>query len=593
MADLLNMSDNALIPTNGPPDGTTSSYSLLYGNPPAPPGNNPLPPAPQGVNTSAPVPPVQTPPGQTPPAQTAPVGAGIPDTSFLSLLNNVNSGLQQNNSLVDQKNAVVQAMLGNTVDPAKLATLPPDIQKVIQGGNRDQLMLQAKVIDDALQGRNNTVASSIQYLTSGYQQAEQQKNQSLTTILNYAKALNQKPSDIIKAMYPDILSQMPPGQLAALDKLGAPLLTSTQVLPISGGDSSGYDLSTYASAPGYSDDINTIGSSIGPISSAADAQSYISASFPTSPITGDMITTAATQYGVDPTVLMSVLQKESQFGSDGSAGATMNNPGNVGNSDSAMAAGQPVGYPTMQDGINATAAWLADHKQSTNPLIQSYVDGIKNGTITSIAQVPAAYKNSVAMAMSDQGISTPLSDRRFVMAANGIIANYLTLPEYTLTANALPYLLKIDAAMTIPGSVSDQELLDSFTKLSTAGGVITDAQVSVITGGRSIADTLDVYRKKMMEGGVLSDAQRQQIYELGQKSYANLKKGYQPIYDKAISQLQASGIPEQYWTLPDLNTLSALSEDAVNAGGGPPGTSGGAASTASGVNDILSKYGIN
>ncbi len=545
------------IPAAAPAAGIPAAPPVVPVKPaPATPQTASVVPATPGNNASATVP--GTTPGTIPGA-----GSGIPDTSFLSLLNNVNSGFQQNNQLVDQKNAVMSALLGNKVDPAKLATLPPDIQSVISGGNRDQLLLQAQIIDDALQGRNSSVASSIAYLTSGYQKAQDQYNSSLGTVLNYAKALNQKPSDVIKAMYPSILQQMSPDQLASLDKLGAPLLTSTQIPSMSpGGGTSGYDLSTYASAPNYVNDVTAIGQNIGPITNSQDAQSYISTNFPSSPITGDMVLQASNQYGVDPTVLMSVLQKESQFGSDGSQGATMNNPGNVGNTDGAMAAGQPVGYPDMQSGIDATAQWLANHKTAsgtTNPQVQAYVDDFANGTISSLAQVPAAYKSLVATAMADQGTQAPLPDRRFTLAASAIVNNYIALPGYSLVANGLPYLGRIAAAEQNPGSVSDQDLLDSLTKLNTAGNAITDAQVSLITGGKSFADSVNVFQNKLANGGVLSSNQRQQVQSLANSIYANYAKEYQPIYDQATKQLSEAAIPQQFWTIPDLNALAKAS----------------------------------
>ncbi len=489
-------------------------------------------------------------------------GPGIPDSSFLGLLNGLNSGLQQNNTLVTQKSAVLAAMLGNAPDAATMAALPPDIQNVIKSGDRNAMMLQAQVIDDALQGRNSTVASSIAYLTSGYQTAQTQYNQSLTTILNYAKALNQSPSAVIKAMYPSMLAQIPPEQLAALDKLGTPLLTTTQIPSIStGGGTSGYDLSSYATDPNYSANVGAIAANIGPIESSSDAQSYISANFPQSPITGDMVVNAANQYGVDPTVLMSVLQQESQFASDGSAGATKNNPGNVGNTDSAMAPGGSgsVGYPTLQDGINAAAQTLANDKVASpteNPTVQAYVTGIANGTITSIAQVPAAYKSAVATAMAQQGTQSPLGDSRYTTAANRIVSNFIALPGYSLVANGLPYLQRIAAAEATPGSVSDQDLLDSLTKLNTSGNAISDAQVSLITGGKSFADTVNVAQNKLGTGGVLSDSQRQQISKIANSIYTNYAKGYQPIYDQVTSQLTQAGIPQQFWTIPDLNALA-------------------------------------
>lgn len=525
-----------------------------------PPSNaTPLPTATPPATTTPAVPPGTTPP-QQPPTQP---GAGLPDTSFLGLLNNLNGGLQQNNQLVDQKNAVLAAMLGNPVDPAKLAALPPDVQAIIQGGNRDQLMLQAKILDDSIQGRNASVASSIQYLTSGYQTAQTQYNQSLTTMLNYAKALNQKPSDVMKALAPSLVSQMPPGQLEALDKLGAPLLTSTQIPSYSpSGGSSSYDLSTYATDPNYVTNVDTIAGTIGPIASSVDAQNYIETNFPNSPITGDMILTASNQSGVDPTVLMSVLQQESQFASDGSAGATMNNPGNVGNSDGAMAAGQPVGYPSLQAGINATADWLAQHKTastSENPIVKGYIDGLASGTITSIAQVPSAWKSQVVTGMDKQGTQSPLGDRRFTLAANAIASNFLALPGYALVANGQPYLQRIAAAEKTPGSVSDQDLLDSLTKLNTSGNAITDAQVSVITGGKSFGDSVAIWQQKLGTGGVLSADQRKQIQTIANSIYANYAKAYQPIYDQVTKQLTDADIPKQFWTMPDLNALAKAS----------------------------------
>jgi hypothetical protein len=120
--------------------------------------------------------------------------------------------------------------------------------------------------------------------------------------------------------------------------------------------------------------------------------------------------------------------------------------------------------------------------------------------------------------------------------------------------------------------------------MSTAGGVITDAQVSVITGGQTLADALSVYSNKIAsQGGVLSDAQRQQIYQLAQLTFKNLQAGYQPIYDKATSALTNAGIPSQYWTLPDLNSLAALSEAAVaNDGTGSPVSGSASTSTSTG-----------
>lgn len=127
----------------------------------------------------------------TPTSTTAAPGTGLDSNSFANLLGSLNTGLQQNNAIVDQKNAVVNAMLGNTIDPATLAKLPPDIQSVIQSGDRSALMIQANILNNALQGKNDATANAIKYLSSDYQttvqQAETDKQNAINTLLKIAQ----------------------------------------------------------------------------------------------------------------------------------------------------------------------------------------------------------------------------------------------------------------------------------------------------------------------------------------------------------------------------------------------------------------------
>jgi hypothetical protein len=143
------------------------------------------------------------------------------------------------------------------------------------------------------------------------------------------------------------------------------------------------------------------------------------------------------------------------------------------------------------------------------------------------------------------------------LASSAITTPFMKLPQYELTANGLPYLQRIEAAMKTPGSVSDQDLLDSLTKLNTAGNAVTDAQVRLITDGKSYGDWAGTLANKFKNGGVLSDNQRQQIKEIANNIYENYRKGYEPVYEQATSQLKGAGIPEQFWTIPNLNKLNA------------------------------------
>lgn len=206
----------------------------------------------------------------------------------------------------------------------------------------------------------------------------------------------------------------------------------------------------------------------------------------------------------------------------------------------------------------AETAAAGSGANTNDPTTQAWTSAVLGGNAT-MAQVPAAYKNAVALSLNDQPAQqySPLAASRFANAANKIAANYINLPQYQLTANGLPYLQRIDAAMKTPGSVSDQDLLDSLTKLNTAGNAISDAQIKLITDGKSFSDMDSSFSNKFKNGGVLSDNQRQQIQSIAKAIFANYQKGYQPVYDKAVAQMTAAGIPKAFQNIPDLNNLSA------------------------------------
>ena len=189
----------------------------------------------------------------------------------------------------------------------------------------------------------------------------------------------------------------------------------------------------------------------------------------------------------------------------------------------------------------------------------AFMTSILNGNAT-LRNVPQKARANVAILLEQQGPNafSPEAKAKFTRSASLIQQNYVNLPQYKLTANAAPYLARIDAALKTPGSVSDQDLLDSLTKLTTGGNVVTEQQVKLITEGKNFSDRLNVLKNKAVnQGGVLSDNQRQQINTISKEIFNNYQKLWKPINKRLVSQLNAAGIPKQFWSLPDLNQLSA------------------------------------
>ncbi len=145
-----------------------------------------------------------------------------------------------------------------------------------------------------------------------------------------------------------------------------------------------YDLTSYASGnavggpASQAANVNATLAKLPPITDAATATSAIQSIKSNSPITGDMVISAAQHYGVDPGVLIATMQAETQLGTDGSKGSRQNNFGNVGNTDSLMASGGSKGFGTAQDGVNAVAQNLANRQikstQQQAPKIPQYQD---------------------------------------------------------------------------------------------------------------------------------------------------------------------------------------------------------------------------
>lgn len=210
--------------------------------------------------------------------------------------------------------------------------------------------------------------------------------------------------------------------------------------------------------------------------------------------------------------------------------------------------------------------------QTDDPITQAYVKGFTSGNITSMNQVPKSHRDRVALALTQTpDVSyNPLAMRRLTLASSAITKQFTDMPQYQLTAAAPVYLDRINAALKTKGSVSDQDLLDSLTKLNTGGNAVTDAQVRLITDGKSLADRFGVWSNTVKNGGVLSDNQRDQIKQIANDIAGNYRKGYEPIYAQASKQLHEAGIPEKFWTIPDLNKLKVDTGTAPAANAADP-----------------------
>lgn len=120
-----------------------------------------------------------------------------------------------------------------------------------------------------------------------------------------------------------------------------------------------YDITPYATDPLHEEKTMNILSNMGVMETVEKIDEYIKGKYVSSPVTGEMIVSAASAYSVDARLMMAIMEQDSRFGTVGVAVRTLN-PGNVGNDDS----GNTRTYESWQEGVTAVAEWLNRHRIS-------------------------------------------------------------------------------------------------------------------------------------------------------------------------------------------------------------------------------------
>lgn len=129
----------------------------------------------------------------------------------------------------------------------------------------------------------------------------------------------------------------------------------------------GYDITSYATDPLHEQKVLSIYSSIPVISDTKSAQNVIDRLSPNSPITGEMVMSSSKRYGVDPSLMIAIMQQDSSLGTAG-LGAKTKNAGNVGNDD----AGNTVTFDSWGKGVDAVGKWLSNHKATEKVSYKEY-----------------------------------------------------------------------------------------------------------------------------------------------------------------------------------------------------------------------------
>lgn len=279
-----------------------------------------------------------------------------------------------------------------------------------------------------------------------------------------------------------------------------------------------YNLSTYAVDPLYLQKITDILSLLGSMSSVSEINIYIDSETIGSPLTGEMIMSAAQQYSIDVRLLISMLELESRFGTAGVAVSTLN-PGNVGNTGTATRI-----YGSWQEGVNAVAEWLNRHRIA-NPVqtpvqdlaqvliaqpalasisvVPTIIDLVvgetqrfnvstldQNGAAIATSLITFTSNNNAVATVDKDGILTAISSGTAVITVRATLNNKTVISNSTITVNN-PIIVSVLASIIITPNVRNALVGDTqqfaANPLDQNGNPITGSVITFKSDDKSIA----------------------------------------------------------------------------------------------------------
>lgn len=208
-----------------------------------------------------------------------------------------------------------------------------------------------------------------------------------------------------------------------------------------GSNIAGYDITSYATDPLHEQKVISIYSTIPFVSDATSADKAIKGLSPSSPITGDMVMSSAQKYGVDPSLMIAIMQQDSSLGTAG-LGVRTKNAGNVGNTDS----GATQTFKTWGEGVDAVANWLSKHpseNKSTDYIFGDFLTTIPPQGANVFNKLSGNDKTTVMQLVSGDALIADLVKSRGASGTKEIerITNLAKQvdPTFSINSNKIKY----------------------------------------------------------------------------------------------------------------------------------------------------------
>lgn len=307
----------------------------------------------------------------------------------------------------------------------------------------------------------------------------------------------------------------------------------------------GYDISSYATDPQHEQKVTSIYSTIPDFQDEKGADLAIKKLSPQSPVTGKMVVSAAQEFGVDPKLMIAIMQQDSSLGTAG-MGARNNNPGNIAQFDDLK---QPVaGYKTMQEGVNAVAKWLSNHKSKGryNGEFEATIDTVIDATGASeVNRKNTANVIKSAIANGDYKTAYKIVENNVSKSLTGDIKT-----QFDAKRVALPSIIDLEEKIKAYEDAGGKMglLKGNYEKIYSKLGEVNDPKFKALATDLRIS--LQKYRKDL-SGAAFSEQEARDYASVnpsGDKSVnlnlaviAGMKDNFKRQVDKTVEEVAGEG----------------------------------------------------
>lgn len=256
----------------------------------------------------------------------------------------------------------------------------------------------------------------------------------------------------------------------------------------------GVDISRYATDPQHEQKVLSIYNTIGNIANEASADVVLKKLAPSTKITGKMVMDSASKYGIDPALLVAMMQQDSSLGTKG-LGAKNNNPGNIGQFDE-LGTNAVDGYKTLGEGVDAVAKWLSNNKAKAR------YNGEFSGTLETVVNAVNGVPDKTRK-QNLQNLQKYIADGEYKTAYTQIqntVANALPAEEknrFVGRRNAIPAINTLEQKLQEYAAAGGKTglLKGTFENIYSKLGEVKDPKYKALATELKIA--LQEYRQKM------------------------------------------------------------------------------------------------